>query len=379
MGVCPRCGTLFGQRGEIEEYAASIVSGQPLERPKSIPGRRLSVHFEEGTHGDYRSGAGDGSLVIKLRSFNTRSLIGLLVALLGLGGIALLWYLAFAAQVYAVATLGTALLGFYVWFRLTLLFDPLLIRLSGGQLLVSERHRWPRNETTLRAADIVQLSTIQQGNSYFLCARMTDGHAESLVNGIGNAALGVYLERQLETALGVADEPVPGELGRDVALPKPARLRLRGLVIELGVIGTLVLAPVCGIRTCGTALTQFEVGEQPGEASFELDSPAKVFFTAKIHLAEDKWNDPALVPQVLDFDIDILKGEKSVDRLSCNPFALSTWTASGPGPELDSFWGPMDHCSVKLPPGRYTVRAVRRWKPGAKHVGLDESRLGVRR
>ncbi len=51
MGTCPSCGTLYGVRAEIEEYAAGIVAGRPVERPKSLPASRLKVRFDPGRAG----------------------------------------------------------------------------------------------------------------------------------------------------------------------------------------------------------------------------------------------------------------------------------------------------------------------------------------
>ncbi len=54
------------------------------------------------------------------------------------------------------------------------------------------------------------------------------------------------------------------------------------------------------------------------------------------------------------------------------------WTSSSSNHYVSGFWGPMDNCALKLAPGRYTVRAVRQWKPNMQRIGLDESVLGVR-
>ncbi len=379
IGVCPHCGTLFGERAELEEYAAAVLSGQPLERPKSIATPRLKVDFQRGTRGDYRSAGSDRSLVITLRYFSARSLVGLLLGLLALAGIGLLWYLALRSRVYGFASVATVLLAVYAWFRLTVPFDKLLVRLSGEKLYCRQSRFWPRIETTLPCADIVQLFTLQTGRTFALLARLQDGKARPLVRNMGNAELGVYLERQLELALGVADQPEPRELPRNAALPKPARRRLRGFAIELGIVATLVIVPIFGIRACGTAMARIDVGAQPRETSFKLDKPARVTFLAKIELSHDRWRSRKRIPKVLTFDIDIQRNGVSLRRLGCDPFAVDVWTSSSHNYEVHGFWGPMKNCALKLSPGRYTITAVRRWKPGEKHIALETSVLEVRR
>jgi hypothetical protein len=376
-GACPACGTLYGERAELEEYAAAVISGLPVERPKAIATPRLKVRFKRGAS-DGTTPLGDGSLDITLRYFSPRTLLAFLLGLLALAGLAYIWQLALTNHSYVVAGLVSVPVGFYVWVRVTALFDGLVVRLAGGKLQCSQSRFWPRTQVRLPTADIVQLFTVQAGGAFSLLARTANGKSRLLVRNIGDAELGVYLERQLELALGVADQPVQSELPRGAALPKRAS-RVRPFLVEIGLLGLFVVAPVFGMRACGVSMAELAVGDQPKEASFVLDRSGPLFFTANIHLVSHHFRGRSQVPRVMTFQIEILQGDRSVTTLSCDPFDVDVWTSGGGKYYVDSFWGPMSHCTVKLPAGRYTLRAVRRWKPGAKRVVFEESVLELRR
>ena len=379
MGACPSCGTLYGARAEIEEFAASVVAGRPVERPRSLATSRLKVRFDPGAAGDYRSPRPDPTLTITFRYFGATSFVSLFLALLGLAGLGYVWLLALRMHFYLVASLVSLPVAFYTWSRVSSVFDSLLIRVSGGELFCRQSRTWPRIQARFPVADVTQLFAARTGRLYSLLVGLPGGNAKPLARNIGNPELAVYFERQIELALGIQDLEIVQELPRNAPFPKPAS-PLRGLVTQLVVLGLLVVAPIAGLRAYGGALVKVAVADEPHQMPFELTKATRVYFTSRIELTENNWPYLDDIPHVLTFKIDILRDGKPVSHLSCDPFKVFLWTSTNHDRYyLHAFWGRMDDCSTQLAPGHYTLRAVRRWKPNMQRIRLNQSVLGLRK
>ncbi|MCA9595109.1 MAG: hypothetical protein KC776_17450 [Myxococcales bacterium] len=377
-GACPSCGTLYGERAELEEYAAAVVSGQPVARPKELDTSRLKVSFEPAVSGDYRSPGAGGTLTISLRYLNPMTLLAFFLGVVALAALGYVWYLAVEQSSFLAPTLVSLPLGLYAWKRLTSIFDGLLIRVAEGKLYCRQSRFWPRVQSELSAKDITQLFTAKMGRGYCLYARLADGKVKPLIRHIGNPVLGVYFERQIEVALGLQDRPEQQELAKNRKLPGRASRPL-AVVMEVAVLSLLVGIPMFTLKGCSTGLAELSVGDQPSEVGFELEEGANVKLTSEIDLATHDWRYRDDIPRAFTFEIEILQGQKSVTRLSCDPFDVFVWVSSSDNHYVDSFWGPMNHCSTKLGSGHYTLRAVRKWKPNMQRLPLDASKLGVRK
>jgi hypothetical protein len=376
-GACPSCGTLYGVRAEIEDYAAGVVAGRPVERPKSLASSRLKVRFDPGAGGDYRNRGADRTLTITLRYFSKMSFVSLLLGLLGLAGLGYVWYVGVQTHSYVIAGLVTLPVGFYIWARVSSVFDSLLIRASGGELIYVQSDIRPRIQAKVPIADITQLFTARTGRTFVLVARLRDGTAKLLVRDIGKAELAIYLERQIELALGIQDQAVDKELPKNAPSPKRAS-PLKVFVIEFAILTVFVLAPSLGMKACGTSLAEIAVADEPHQTDFELKKATRLSFTSEIELTESNWRYPKDIPRAMTFEIEILQAGKTISQLSCDPFEVFAWTTRSHNHSLNGFWGPMDNCVLELAPGHYTVRAARKWKPNMQRIGLDESVLGLR-
>jgi hypothetical protein len=302
--------------------------------------------------------------------------VSLLLGVLAVVGLVWVWQLAIRARSWVVPSLVTIPVAFYAWARVTSVFDGLLIRAADGELFCRQSRSWPRIQAKVAIADIAQVFTAQTGRTYSLFARLRSGKAKLLVRNMSNPRLAVYFESQIERALGIEDRPDEKELPRNAPLPRPTS-RSRMILMELGMLSLFLLAPAVGLSAC-TPLVELEVADTPTEKPFALKKHALVTFTSEIELTDNKWRYRSEIPRSFTFEIQILRDGQEVTALSCDPFDLSVWTSSSSNKQVSSFWGPMSHCSAELDSGHYTLRAVRRWKPGAERIGLDESNLGLR-
>jgi hypothetical protein len=378
LGACPSCGTLYGERAEIDEWARAVVAGRPeVERPKFLATPRLKVEFEPEISDGHRRAGPSARLTIVFRYFGAMALLSLLLGSLALAGLVYVWVLGIRARSWVIPPLVTLPVGFYAWARITSVFDRLLIRAAEGQLFCQQNRFWPHIESKVAIDDIAQLFAAQTGGAYSVLARLKDGKSKLLVRNMANPRFAVYLERQVEHALGIEDRPEEKELPKDAVLPRSVS-RKKMLAIEVVLLAVFVLAPIVGLSACGTSLFELEVGDTPTEASFDLKQHRSVTFTSDIDLSEAKWRYREDIPRVVTFEIHLLRDGVELQTLYCDPFDVFAWTTTSSNKRLSSFWGPMHGCSAELDAGHYTLRAVRNWKAGAPRIGLDGAVLGAR-
>lgn len=372
-GACPSCGTLFGARAEIEEYAQAVLAGRPeVQRPPGLP-PDMKVRWDPRG-----PDPAAGELTLTIRYLRPIVIVPFTFGLVALAALVYGWHLALEAQRWWVAVLASPLVGIYAWVRVTSVFDRLFVRVADGVVVVQQRRFWPKIETRLRIDEIRQLFATHGGNAYHVCARKADGKVVPLVKNLRTPQLAVYFERQLEQVSRIADQAEANELARNAPLPKPSS-RVRALVVDAVFMAVILGVPMLLLTMCGSELGELAVKDEPSEIAFDVERGGRVYFTSEIDLVDNDWLYREDIPRSFSYRIQILKAGKPFAELHCDPFDVFVWVSGSNNKYIDSFWGPMERCAVQVSePGTYTLRAWRSWKPGMPRIRLEESNLAPR-
>ena len=383
--TCPSCGVVQGALAEIDEYAAAVVAGNTdAEPPASLPRRRLKVSFVPASPGaGYRSGASTdealGELTIVLRYFGLRSVAPLLVALAAIGGAAYGWHLAVLSNSFWMSVPSTVLVALFVYFRFTAAFDSLLIRVADGELFARSSRFWPKVQVKIPSGQIQQLFVTRADKGYALIVGFEDFKSQQLVRQIESPVVARYLERQLETVLGLGDRPVAGELSKADAEPKALLRLLRSWALQLLAVILFVVPTILGLRACGAELAVLEVLDNPRQVALELPKAGRIYFTSEVDLATAHHGTREGMPRSVALRIQILDGTEPLSDLTCDPLEMTAWVTNGSNNKISGFWGPMDDCSVTLPrAGSFTLRAWRQWDPSKPRLPLAQTILAAR-
>lgn len=281
---CPHCGaTIHESSVDRQREIATCSSCQRLVdlRPQmttapsesaSRPRMRLSVQLPAGMSietrdpfgSGYRAAGGAGSVLITRRWLRGKHYV-LLVLFLGLSvGAGYLW----ATGGFAVWLLFASVVLLSLDFQLLTMFVNTTRVEANRERIVVTHGPLPSlqgKNRTFASQDVKQLFAVRVGRIFAVAAHLANGSTVNLVSPLVSEEQALFVEQQLENALGITDYEVPGELA--AAVPAPGG----GLGRGSGVAGTVlaVLLPVLGIafffvlgnsEASGTLMARGEAG-----------------------------------------------------------------------------------------------------------------------
>lgn len=213
----------------------------------------------EPVDGIYRQGATPGSVVIERRWLRSKHYVMLLV-FLALSGVAGFFW---ATDGYSVPLLlGTIVLTSWDYNLLTMFLNRTFIRADQRSIEVS--HGPLPNllfrPQSLPTPSVRQLFAVAEGGSFMVKAQLADGKETKVVWPLMSNEQAIFVEQQLERALGLVDFEVPGELNSAL----PAALAAPG---EKGAAGGAALALIVPVTIAGALVMFFAMGASEVQGS----------------------------------------------------------------------------------------------------------------
>ena len=221
---CPNCASTLGEdTWKLEEgiaccaYCRSIVSLPPHIRNFR---RRPRLPLPSGLSIDQEA----GGLTIVRRWFPVSNALGDFV-MLG-GGLCLLWWFGSSLLLDSpghtpfVPVVALVSAGYFI---LAGLINRSWIRVSNGVLSITHGPLPWKGKVVLPCCEVDQLYAVEQfathdhgpRATYSVCLATSDGRTRELLTGANlNREQVLYVEQQLEQAMGIDDRTVPGEIHR---------------------------------------------------------------------------------------------------------------------------------------------------------------------
>ncbi|MFV8755003.1 hypothetical protein ACNOYE_31015 [Nannocystaceae bacterium ST9] len=368
VGSCARCGALLDLRSQLEGMPAELAL------PRGIRVKR-------------------GERTLELIRVTRRAWHALPVAttLAAAGLIAWTWYRQFSLAPnprLAFSTLlllgSLALLG-YVVALLWVLAERVRVRVDANALSVQGRGRPPR---TIARDEIVQIYATEGGaasqSGFCVMAQRREGEPVLVLEDIADARHALFIEQEIERALGLANHAVAGELGR--ATP-PERLPAAKLsVLALGSVGGplgVALLTMVSVRACGVTLGEVPLGSDASEGTIaiELREPStELWLWADVELrgawvvtSDSETRGPEDLPKLLAVEVELVRAGKVEQRLRCDPFDLDWIGVDASTSSSWSFDGPMTGCSLRvLGPGPVELHLRRVDLAGEPSIVISE-------
>ncbi len=269
IATCGACQRLIDLRAVAVPADAKAAPAAGETRPRSRAPVPLPAGMAIETRDAFGIGLGGAdspsNVVITRRWLRGKHYVLLLVFLGLSGGVAYLW----------------ATKGFEVWLLLVSLFllsfDYQLLtmfvnrtRVSANRERIEVSHgplpSLQGRNRTLASSDVKQLFAVKTGAFFAVAAHVSNGSSVNLVTPLVSAEQALFVEQQIENALGIGDYEVAGELS--AAVPAPG-----GSVGQGGAVagvGLAVLLPVAGValfvfmassEASGTLTARGEAGE----------------------------------------------------------------------------------------------------------------------
>jgi hypothetical protein len=378
-GECRGCGTLFGPRPEIREYAEAVLEGNAtVARPELLDIAAMRVTIEGDAGGEsYRDAAAPSRrLRFELHYGNWKN-IAMVPFALAAGGLLIWgWMRLVASELSWWWMVPLALMvGYYVYARVTTVFDRFSLVADRERVRWETSRYWPREVHDIPVSKIAQLCVLHQGNHYTLQLRPKEGQPLGVMT-VALGAIPLYLEALLENVLALADAPVPDEMRHDAPVPKLPKGGTRRRFLETVIVSSMVAVPFVVVASCGRTGREFMLTEQVGEVTVTTEQPAQLKFNTGVEFTSSVWRSLSDVPRTLRYEIEVLSGEKSVAKLNCDPFDTFLWFSNTSNKRLSSFTGSMNGCETSLPAaGSYRIRARRVAQPGAEQLPLKSTEL----
>jgi hypothetical protein len=115
----------------------------------------------------------------------------------------------------------------------------------------------------------------------------------------------------------------------------------------------------------GRELGRVRVGDEPRTIRIEASPGAPLVFWTEVELRNDSHAhlQTSRLPHLLDYEIEVLRGEQRVQTLRCNPFDAHVfrWSTER-NTKNRSYLGRIDGCVVEAPARDLTIRVHRAWR-----------------
>jgi len=221
---CAACGRLNDVRGQLLRALAHAASAQPQpeQEDAALPRARppvqlppgMSMSFDEG--GLFGLGAAQSPITIRRRWLRGKHWIFLLVCMAASVGVALLWQNQGLSGWSVVATLFVLSWDYNVT---TMFVNSTVIRADRAGVDVKHGpipSLFGRNQRLARD-QVTQLFAANFGAFFTVKVQLSDGKELDLVRPLVSAEQALFVEQQLEKALGITDFAVQGELGTNLS------------------------------------------------------------------------------------------------------------------------------------------------------------------
>ena len=259
IATCGGCGLLIDLRAVPEppqDAATSTTSARPARPPVELP---PGMRMFQGTDGRVSVSGAEGFTIVR-RWLRRKHFVFLLV-FVGLSVFAALEWTNKGASTPLV--IGTILVVLWNLNVLKMFVNSTTVRVGGGRIDV--RHTpipsigFKNREVA--AEQIAQLFARNRGKLFEVAAQMKDGTTITLVSPLVSADQAVFIEQQIEGALGIEDYAVSGELGNVSGTPVPAGR----------FAGVMAIVPLVGI-SAGVFMATSMATKVEGELTFDDDS-----------------------------------------------------------------------------------------------------------
>jgi hypothetical protein len=225
VAKCRACNAVF-------DFSDQLGSeGAPEARPRGkvpLPERMMVVHGGETALAGYRSAANaPGDVAISWRWFRPSQHVFMLFFAICWNAFLVFWYTTAVTSggpwlMYVFPLVHVAVGVSIGYGALTGLLNKTTVVVSGGELIVRHGPLPWRGNHRIPAAEIEQLYAVanEQRNkngvshTYDVKAVMKGGRELGLITKLPESAQALYLEQELERALGISDARIAGELPR---------------------------------------------------------------------------------------------------------------------------------------------------------------------
>ncbi len=393
IGECSGCGAIYGILPESREYIEAVFaeSERPPPPPRAVSGMRARWRGRFGQGPAFRSNErreATGELTVDY-SERGRPKDLVLFAVAVAAPIFVGWCffrIGLEPWLLVPAALTTAL----AYFALGRIRMRLSVVIRDGLLTYTNvRHGVLRPVVqSIPVSELRQLyvahvpETSDSPAQFDLRARKQDETAVTLESFL-SPAVPLLLEQLIERALGIGDQPEPGELDRHVPVPRPSNVHAAVIVVLCAICsGTGVLVE----RSSGE-LASIELGEQPQDTLLRLRFPTTLSFDAELAFARRDATGGAFpsiegTPPSARFHLEFLQAGEPRAALDCDPAELLDAVLSideaGTGRTRYRITGSLPECSTRLEPGTYLLRGRTQRLAAAESAGLVGSRIQAR-
>lgn len=198
IATCAACGTLVDVRLQL----AAVATEHPRERePVDLP---AGMRIERGV---------GGNVTLTRRWLRSKHIVFVIIVAAASAGLAWAWR-EYGASVGVI--IGVVFVGTWYLRLLGVLINSTRIEARGGEVHVSHGPlpSLMFKPAHVRAEQIEQLYAARFGALYEVKAALGDGSTLSLVRPLVSPEQAIFVEQQLEAALGLTDAPIEGELER---------------------------------------------------------------------------------------------------------------------------------------------------------------------
>ena len=213
MARCRKCSELFGFADQVDCARQSYLGGRAMPRPEIGMPRRFSVEEGPPLRIVRRWLSGKAFFLVAF-SLIWNGVLAVFIAGIVAGNVPL--------HVLAFLSLHLAAGIFIGYYTLCLFVNRTRVEVDGERLRVSHGPLpWPGNRD-LGVAELSQLwsrervSRSKNGTTvtYEVHAALKSGSVVQLLSGLDAPEQALFVEQQLESRLGIRDQPVAGELAR---------------------------------------------------------------------------------------------------------------------------------------------------------------------
>lgn len=404
IGECSSCKALLDVRG-IARPAAVGESSRPtrIRAEVALPRQIRLIHAEPAREGR------PGKLELTRASWATWQAIPIVVTLVCLAAFAWAWLARiqlaprFADAFHVGLLIANLLLLGYLALIVKVLRTRLLVRVDASELLVE----LGRQRKRFALADIEQVYSFADAEQRMFAVALRlrpgakplelvpapapaqpQGHANVAIELLASPEQALYIEQQLERAIGLVDAEVDGELDRSLPasqLSRPSRLRYRILATMQPVIFTaltLVLMQNCRVPIAVAPLQPNAVVElplelEPGTLQLAIDV---VLAGRWVEGRGSKSRRAAQLPRVLALEFELIRAGQIEQRLRCDPFELGVFGSELNWPNTWSFDAVLADCEfVVEQAGPVTLRVRRIELEPSPELVIEQLSVEVRR
>lgn len=209
VAKCRECNTVFGFGDQF-----GVIGGLQPRARLAVP-RPASLQVEQ-----------DGSELRLIRRWFSPTYIFLGIFAIFWNGFMALWFgIAIIGRVWSMALFGTihGAIGLFVaYVAVAGLVNSTLVRVGMGEIEVRHSPLPWRGNRRIETAGVAQLyskevshrSRRRTTQSYEIHVATRDGHQVRLLSALESSEQALYLEQELERYLGIADQPMRGEIPR---------------------------------------------------------------------------------------------------------------------------------------------------------------------